>query len=39
MSKDSWLKWQKQIIREEYVKDGAANDKTSSNTSREIKRQ
>ncbi|SPU10996.1 Uncharacterised protein [Niallia circulans] len=37
MSKDSWLKWQKQIIREEYVKDGAANDKKSSNTSRNIK--
>ncbi len=30
--KADWLKWQKQIIREEYVKAGAASDKTSSNT-------
>lgn len=36
MSKVDWLEWQKQVIREEYVKDGAANDKTSSNTSRKI---
>lgn len=32
MKNTEWLKWQKQIIREEYVKAGAASDKTSSNT-------
>ncbi len=27
-----WIAWQKQVIREEHVKDGAANDKESNET-------
>lgn len=30
--KADWLKWQRSVIKEEYVKVGAASDKTSSNT-------
>lgn len=36
MSNIDWITWQKQVIREEYVKDGAADDTSSCISSGQV---